>query len=86
MFIKVLNKRYPLGRQEKSVINDLQSLLSKDLGVAERRIVAILCDDTITDKHKATAADIFGIEECDVTAKQREIGRQRNFFIAYGER
>jgi len=62
-----------------------KGLLSElDLGIAEGRIVAILNDRCIIDKHTATAAEMFGVAEIDVTIQQRKTAKQRNFLILYG--
>lgn len=89
MYITVLGVRYPLGGVVKPFnrfdeAQRVAEILAIDMGIAERRIIATLNDKSITDKHTATAAQLFGVEECKVTAKQRAVGKQRNFLILYG--
>jgi DNA polymerase I len=68
-------------------------ILSADYSQIELRIMAHVCnDETLTnafinghDIHKATAANLFGVELADVTSDMRRIAKTVNFGIMYGQ-
>lgn len=68
-------------------------ILSADYSQIELRIMAHVCnDETLTnafinghDIHKATAANLFGVELNDVTSDMRRIAKTVNFGIMYGQ-
>jgi len=67
-------------------------LLSADYSQLELRIVASLANDKKMieilkegrDIHRATAAEVFGIEEKDITDKMRNSAKALNFGVIYG--
>ncbi|MBL7998004.1 MAG: DNA polymerase I [Candidatus Kapabacteria bacterium] len=68
-------------------------IFSADYSQIELRIMAHVCnDETLTnafinghDIHKATAANLFGVELNDVTSDMRRIAKTVNFGIMYGQ-
>ncbi len=68
-------------------------LLSADYSQIEVRILAHICGDpTLTeafrnheDIHRRTAAEVFGIEQSEVTRDQRRYAKSINFGIIYGK-
>ena len=86
MWIKILNKHWPLGLDPGPRPGDsVEKLIATDMGIAELAIMKILCNDNIVDKHKATAAELYGIPIDEVTPEQRVVGKRRNFSLLYSE-
>lgn len=56
-----------------------------ELTITEVRILAIMQDSSIVDKHTATAAELFSIAEFEVTKEQRRVAKHINFFKLYGD-
>lgn len=71
---------------------DGRTLVIADYSQIELRILADFSDDpnfinafaSGRDFHAATAAQVFGIEEKDVTADQRSFAKRLNFGVVYG--
>ena len=69
------------------------TLISADWSQIELRVLAHFSDDErLTaafrddiDLHRATASELFSVEEADVTAEQRNIGKTVNFATIYGQ-
>src|SRR5207253_4738812 len=67
-------------------------LLSADYSQIELRVLAHMTDDPVLvdafargeDIHARTAAEVFGINQSDVTANQRRLAKVVNFGLFYG--
>jgi DNA polymerase-1 len=68
-------------------------LLSADYSQIELRILAHLSSDEALlsafasggDVHRGTAAEVFGVKECEVTPEMRRCAKAVNFGIVYGQ-
>lgn len=86
--------RTEMGRRirEAFIAEDGYELLSADYSQIELRILAHVTEDPGlvgamregADVHRRTAAEVFGIEEAEVSGEQREIAKMVNYAVAYG--
>lgn len=79
--------------RESFIAPDGFMILSADYSQIELRVLAHLSKDvSLTaafsnneDVHAMTAANIFGVDEKDVTKEQRAVGKTVNFAVIYGQ-
>ena len=82
------------GRQIRRafVPDDGWTLITADYSQVELRILAHMSQDPLLleayqhdeDVHTLTASQVFGIEQSEVTKKQRELGKTINYGVMYG--
>src|SRR5690606_9304149 len=82
------------GRQEREAFTAApgKGLVSADYSQIELRVMAHVSDDANLqaafvrgdDIHRATAAEVFGVEQAVVTADQRRAAKAINFGLMYG--
>ncbi|MEY2684741.1 MAG: polymerase [Pseudomonadota bacterium] len=86
--------RTPEGRRirEAFVAQPGWCIASADYSQIELRIMAHISQDAAllkafedgVDVHKATAAEVFGVDACEVSAEQRRYAKVINFGLIYG--
>ncbi len=85
--------RTPEGRRVRAAfVADRGQIVSADYSQIELRVMAHVSDDANLkqafergdDIHRATAAEIFGVAQDDVTAEQRRAAKAINFGLIYG--